>query len=46
MIYATAVAGPHSLSVGWNKTMFRFYVISMAVFAWLTTLSGAYLVYP
>ena len=46
VIYATAVAGPHSLSVGWNKTMFRFYLISMAVLAWLTTLSGAYVVYP
>jgi hypothetical protein len=56
VIYATAVAGPRDLSsggpsrgglsVGWNKTMFRFYLISMAVLAWLTTLSGAYVVYP
>jgi hypothetical protein len=26
--------------------MFRFYLISMAALAWLTTLSGAYIVYP
>lgn len=46
VIYATAVSGPQMPSWRWHVTMFRFYLISMAVLAWLTTVSGAYVVYP
>jgi hypothetical protein len=46
VIYATAVAGPQRPSSRWDMRMFRFYLISMAALAWLTTLSGAYIVYP
>jgi len=45
-IYATAVAGQQRPSWRWHDTMFRFYLVSMAVLAWLATLSGAYVVYP
>ena len=30
----------------WETRMFRFYLISMAALAWLTVLSGAYIIYP
>ncbi len=46
VIYATAVMGPQWSPPRWHTAMFRFYLISMAVLAWLTTLSGAYVVYP
>lgn len=46
VIYATTVAGPLSPVPRWHTTMFRFYLSSMAVLSWLTTLSGAYIVYP
>ena len=46
VIYATAVAGPPWPSSRWDNKMFRFYLISMAALAWLTVLSGTYLVYP
>ena len=46
VIYATAVAGPQGPRTRRDNAMFRFYLISMAALAWLTTLSGAYLVYP
>jgi hypothetical protein len=46
VIYATTAAGPQWAASGWNNMMFRFYLISMAVLAWLATLSGAYVVYP
>jgi hypothetical protein len=46
VIYATAVAGPQRPLWRWHDMMFRFYLISMAVLAWLATLSGAYVVYP
>jgi hypothetical protein len=29
-----------------SNGIFRFYLVSMALLAWLSTLSGAYLVYP
>jgi hypothetical protein len=46
VIYGTATSGGR-----WNPTtadgrMFRFYLLTMAVLAWLTVLSGSYIVYP
>jgi hypothetical protein len=46
VIYATAVVGPHWPRSSHHTAMFRFYLVSMAILAWLTTLSGAYIVYP
>jgi len=46
VIHATSVAGPPASSSRWHVRMFRFYLISMAVLAWLTVLSGAYVIYP
>jgi hypothetical protein len=46
VIYATAIAGTESPLSRQSKTMFRIYLISMATLAWLTVLSGAYLIYP
>jgi hypothetical protein len=46
VIYATAVIGPQRSRPRWETAMFRFYLVSMALLAWLTTLSGAYVVYP
>ena len=46
VIYATAVGGAAWPSSARDKRMFRFYLVSMAVLAWLTVLSGSYLVYP
>jgi hypothetical protein len=46
VIYATAAVAPQQPSSRWDNSMFRFYLISMAVLAWLATLSGAYVVYP
>jgi hypothetical protein len=46
VIYATAVIGAPWPSSPRHSKMFRFYLISMAVLAWLTVLSGSYLVYP
>jgi hypothetical protein len=46
VIYATAVGGPQSPRSRWDDRMFRFYLVSMAALAWLTTLSGAYIIYP
>ena len=46
VVYATAVVGPRWPSARWDNKMFRFYLISMAALAWLTVLSGTYLVYP
>lgn len=46
VIYATAAAGADSPIARQSKTMFRFYLISMALLAWLTVLSGAYIIYP
>ena len=46
VIYTTAVVGPALQTSRWNTRMFRFYLISMALLAWLTVLSGAYIIYP
>ncbi len=46
VIYATAVAGGRWPSSSPHIRMFRFYLISMSALAWLTVLSGTYLVYP
>jgi hypothetical protein len=46
VIYATAVAGTRWEPGPRDSRMFRFYLISMAAFAWLTVISGTYIVYP
>jgi hypothetical protein len=46
VIYASALVDPHSRSPAKHQAVFRFYLISMAALAWLTVLSGTYLVYP
>jgi hypothetical protein len=46
VIYATAVGAAHWSPPPRAQRMFRFYLISMASLAWLTVLSGAFLVYP
>jgi hypothetical protein len=46
VIYATTVGGAKWPSSRWHNRMFRFYLISMAALAWLTVLSGSYIVYP
>jgi hypothetical protein len=46
VIYATVVAGTRWQPSPRDTTMFRFYLISMATLAWLTVLSGTYIVYP
>jgi hypothetical protein len=46
VIYATAVGGDHWSPPPRAERLFRFYLISMAAFAWLAVLSGSYLVYP
>ena len=44
VIYATA-SGRNGSSPGETR-MFRLYLVSMAALAWLTVLTGAYVVYP
>ena len=46
VIYSTAVAGTRWELSPRDNRMFRFYLISMAVLAWLTVISGSYIVYP
>lgn len=46
VIYATAVAGIRWQPGSRDSRMFRFYLIAMAVLAWLTVISGSYIVYP
>lgn len=46
VIYATAIAGTRWQPSPRDTAMFRFYLVSMAALAWLTVLSGTYLVYP
>ena len=46
VIYATAVAGVSWQPGSRDNRMFRFYLISMAALAWLTVISGTYIVYP
>jgi hypothetical protein len=46
VIYASAPGGASRAASARHNRMFRFYVTSMAALAWLTMLSGSYLVYP
>lgn len=46
IIYATVVAGTRWEPAPRDTRMFRFYLISMAVLAWLTVITGSYIVYP
>lgn len=46
VLYAAAMVEPTWRSSPDTRRMFRFYLVSMAVLAWLTVLSGSYLVYP
>ena len=46
VVYASAAGGPGWATPAAHQRMFRFYLISMAALAWLTVLSGTYLVYP
>jgi hypothetical protein len=46
VIYATVAAGDRWPASSIHIKLFRFYLISMAALAWLTVLSGTYLVYP
>ena len=46
MIYATAMTGASWPSFARHSRMFGLYLITMAALAWLTVLSGTYLVYP
>ena len=46
VIYSTAVAGERWQPNARDNAMFRFYLISMAVLAWLAVISGSYIVYP
>lgn len=45
VIYATA-AGARWPSPSSALGLFRFYLVSMAALAWLTVLSGSYIIYP
>ncbi len=46
MIYATTIGAAGSVIGPGQRTMFRLYLITMAALAWLTVLSGTYLIYP
>ncbi len=46
VIYATAAGSEIWSSSSIHNKMFRFYLLSMAGFAWLAVLSGTYIVYP
>jgi hypothetical protein len=46
VIYATSSVGARWSSSQRETKMFRLYLTSMVVLAWLTVLSGSYLVYP
>jgi hypothetical protein len=46
VIYVTAFVGIQPVASRWTTMMFRFYLVSMATLAWLTVLSGAYIIYP
>lgn len=46
VIYATWAVGEHWPADARHARLFRFYLTSMAVLAWLTVLSGTFLVYP
>lgn len=46
VIYATAVSGGSWPASSPQHKLFRFYLLSMSVLAWLAVLSGTYIVYP
>jgi hypothetical protein len=46
VIYASAVGGDTIARAPGHRLMFRAYLIAMAALAWLTVLSGAYVIYP
>ena len=46
VIYGTAIAGGRWSPSRTDGRMFQFYLLAMAVLAWLTVLSGSYIVYP
>jgi hypothetical protein len=46
VIYSTAISGARWEPGPRDSRMFRFYLISMVVLAWLTVISGSYIVYP
>ena len=45
VIYATAVGGSAGATVQ-GRAMFRLYLVAMAALAWVTVLSGTYVIYP
>ena len=45
VIYATAVGGSAGATAQ-GRAMFRLYLIAMAALAWVTVLSGSYVIYP
>ena len=46
VIYASAIGDAGHAPPAKHQAMLRFYLVSMAALAWLTVLSGSYLVYP
>ncbi|QUD89706.1 hypothetical protein [Phenylobacterium montanum] len=46
VVYAAAVMGEGWPAEAERMRLFRAYLVSMAVLAWLTVLSGAFIVYP
>lgn len=46
VIYATAASGGIWPASSPHYKLFRFYLLSMSALAWITVLSGTYIVYP
>ena len=46
VVYASAAVGAGWTPPAGHQRVFRIYLVSMATLAWLTVLSGTYLVYP
>ena len=46
VIYGTAISGARWTPGVLDRRMFHFYLIAMVVLAWLTVISGSYIVYP
>ncbi len=46
VIYSSAEVGTSAQPSYGRSAMFRFYLVSMALLAWLSVLSGAYVIYP